>query len=177
MNTIIFRRRRMTKRFLQGLMACALAICMALPVSADIKIKTRNTIMGSTMENTVYIQGQRERREIGVMGRMNVVTILQCDKGREIELNLNNKTYIISPTYDISSSGADKNPAASADSAKKNKNDASKNNTDHAGRGGVVSLSLSSTDTGERQKLFGYTARHVKSSRSEERRVGKECRS
>jgi hypothetical protein len=152
----------MTKRFLQGPMACALAVCMALPLSADIKIKTRTQTMGYASENTVYIKGARERTEMGAMMGMKtgLITILQCDKDRSIQLNPANKTYMIVP-LDVE----EKTSAAPA-SEKKSKSQPAQDETQAARHGGVVTMNVSSADTGERQKMFGYKARHVKSSAS-----------
>ncbi|HZR28559.1 MAG TPA: hypothetical protein VFA71_07245 [Terriglobales bacterium] len=143
----------------QGLTAWALTMCAALPLSADIKIKTKNQTMGYASENTVYIKGARERTEMGeIMGmKAGLITILQCDQDRSIQLNPANKTYMIFPLE------VEEKSSATAPAGKKSK---SKDETQAVRHGGVVTMNVSSTDTGERQKMFGYKARHVKSSMS-----------
>ncbi len=152
----------MTKGFFQGLAACALAVCMVLPLSADIKIKTKTQTMGYAGESTVYIKGARERTEMGAMMGMKtgLITILQCDKNRYIQLNPANKTYMIVP-LDV-----EEKSSATAPVEKKSKNKTAQDETQAARHGGVVTMNMSSADTGERKKMFGYTARHVKSGMS-----------
>ena len=152
----------MTKGLFQGLTACALAIGMALPLSADIKIKTKTQTMGYAAENTVYIKGARERTELGaIMGmKTGLITILQCDKDRSIQLNPANKTYMIIP-LDV-----DEKPSATTAPGEKNGKSKPDQEETPVRHGGVVTMNMSSADTGERKKMFGYTARHVKSSMS-----------
>jgi len=128
--------------FIKGLIACGLTAAMALPLSADVKVKTKRESGGHTAEDTVYFKGPRARREINDVMGVKIVTILQCDKNRYVELNPASKKYVI-VALDL-----EEKPAASSE---KNKN------------GGVVTLKLSSSDTGEHQQMFGYTARRVKS--------------
>src|SRR5260370_7157043 len=92
-------RRRMAKSIFQRLIVCALAAWMAVPLSADIKIKTKRETMGHASEDTVYIKGARERTEMGTMMGMNVniISIFHCDNNRSIHLNPANNTYLISP--------------------------------------------------------------------------------
>src|SRR5690349_2912816 len=113
----------MAKGILQGLIAGGLAAVMALPLAADIKIKTKREMMGHAMEDTVYIKGARERTEMGAMMgmNMNVITILQCDQNRSIQLNPATRMYMIT----LLDSGASlENPATSGatSSAQKGKN-------------------------------------------------------
>ena len=143
-------------------MACALAAGMALPLSADIRIKTKTQTMGYAGENTVYIKGARERTEMGaIMGmKTGLITILQCDKDRSIQLNPANKTYMIVP-LDV-----EEKTRATPASEEKSKSETAQDQPQAARRGGVVTMNMSSVDTGERKKMFGYTARHVKTSMS-----------
>ena len=69
---------------------CALAItivCFSSLASADIKIKTRTTVMGHTTESTVYIKGARERNETSYGGHGGTVSIIQCDQKRMITIS------------------------------------------------------------------------------------------
>jgi len=160
----------MAKSIFQRLIVCALAAWMAVPLSADIKIKTKRETMGHASEDTVYIKGARERTEMGTMMGMNVniISILQCDKNRYIQLNPANKTYIISPLETEAGSAAAGTPPAQTSESQPAKGKSKGRNKDQgeSRRGGVVTMNLSSSDTGERKKMFGYTARHVTSTMS-----------
>src|SRR2546426_2089727 len=91
--------------------------------------------------------------------------IWRCDLGQISELNLDDREYHSSPlpkwpTREELQARAAKSPQP-AQPKKPN-----------------LLVEISTVDTGERKELFGYTARHVITTRrSEERRVGKECRS
>src|ERR1700740_3635521 len=80
-------------RFLPGgpmrrLLLLVFLIFLSVLVSADSKIKTRNTTMGHSSESTVYIRGARERTEGATMGPgASLVTIMQCDQKRIITVN------------------------------------------------------------------------------------------
>ncbi|HYG10828.1 MAG TPA: hypothetical protein VD835_12840 [Pyrinomonadaceae bacterium] len=117
---------------------------------ADVKIKTKNTSGGQVSEQTVYIKGKRQRTELNETS----VMILQCDLRRQLQLGVPTKTYIVTPfdqKTDDTAAGtktAVQTPAATAPSR----------------RGGIVTSTFTATDTGERKKMFGYTARRIKTS-------------
>jgi hypothetical protein len=125
--------------------------------SADSKIKTRRTMMGQTMENTVYVKGARQRtEEAGMMGMPSTTTIVQCDLKRIITINTCTKTYMISPMDVMAaapSPGAAMAAGASADNGAPQK-------------GGVLTIVNDYIDTKERQKMFGLEARHIKTNMS-----------
>ena len=60
---------------------------LSAAASADLKIKTRTTVMGHSTESTVYIKGGRERREMSFGGHGGAVTITQCDQKRMITIS------------------------------------------------------------------------------------------
>jgi len=134
----------------------AAVVCSATLAFADLKITTRTTVQGHTTDSTVYIKGARERREISYGGRNASVTITQCDQKRIVTV-MGDQCMVMSmgggetacPTMasmrDIARSMAGGEPAPPR-------------------RGGVITISRTSTDTGERQDMFGYKARHIKSS-------------
>ena len=76
-------------------------------------------------------------------------TITQCDLKRTIQINDSARKYIITPmaTDESDASGAvvDMQPAVAA-----------------AQRGGIVTMTVNTVDTGERKEMFGFTARHLK---------------
>ena len=128
----------------------AFAILLLLPLSAaaDSKIKTRNTTMGMSSESTVYIKGSRQRTEGTSMGMgPSFVTIMQCEQKRIITVNPRSNTCMVTPLGE--ESGAKSAPAAGGSGASR--------------KGGTITFTVNTIDTGERQKMFGLTARHIKS--------------
>ncbi|MCP9495267.1 MAG: DUF4412 domain-containing protein [Pyrinomonadaceae bacterium MAG19_C2-C3] len=121
-------------------------------VYADVKIKTK---ADSGTESTVYIKGKRQRLEVG-----GVVAILtQCDMKRTVQLNGQTKTYTVS-TFDqstLTADGANTERGQATSQATSMQSAATK-------RGGIVTSVVTVKDTGERQQMFGYTARRIKSS-------------
>jgi hypothetical protein len=121
------------------------------PITGDFKITIKNTMAGQTSQSTTMIKGQRERSESSMAGGMNVgqVNITQCDLKRSIKINEQARKYMITP-FDSDASGNINGGTAApvASSASQ--------------RGGVVTLTVNTTDTSERKEMFGFTARHLK---------------
>ena len=113
--------------------------------NADTKIKSRQTSGGQTYENTSYIKGKRQRSETN-SGQM--ILIQQCDLRRNIQIMPQANAYIIQP-YDqpATSTTTTNSPASSQPGTVK--------------KGGVVTSTVTTRDTGERKQMFGYTARHI----------------
>ncbi len=127
--------------------------------SADSKIKTRRTVMGHTMESTVYVKAARQRtEEAGMMGMPGSTTIVQCDQKRIITINTCNKTYMITPMDQM---GPGMSPGAAMATAEQADRGAPQ-------KGGVLTIVNEYIDTKERQKMFGLEARHVRTSISME---------
>jgi len=120
--------------------------------SADLKIKTKTTMMGHTTESTVYIKGARQRTEMSVGGPGGVVNLMQCDQKKMITIT-GNQCMIIPMGGSETSCPATPNIAAMMRGAA----------ADTPRKGGVVTITRNATDTGERQDMFGYKARHIKS--------------
>ena len=124
---------------------CCLVV-LSLTASADTKVKIRQTSGGQTYENTSYIKGKRQRSE-NMGGQM--VTVTQCDLRRNLTIMPSTRTYMIQ-TYDQPSSSTAANttttPTATSQPTKK---------------GGIVTSTVTTRDTGERKQMFGYTARHI----------------
>jgi len=130
---------------------------LSLPAAlrADMKLKTRTSVAGHPMDSTVYIKGARQRTEMAVpMGRGSIVTIYQCDKQRMLQVNEQAKTCMITPLGEEGEGEAGAQAAPSRPPAARGQ------------RGGVITVTTTATDTGERQKMLGYTARHVKTTMS-----------
>ena len=120
-------------------------VVLSTTVSADTKVKIRQTSGGQTYENTSYIKGKRQRSE-NMGGQM--VTVTQCDLRRNITIMPATQTYMIQ-SYDT--------PSTSAANTANRPTGPSTPTT----KGGVVTSTVTTRDTGERKQMFGYTARHI----------------
>ncbi|HMJ24499.1 MAG TPA: hypothetical protein VK475_01655 [Pyrinomonadaceae bacterium] len=123
------------------------------PITGDFKITIKNTTSGQTSQSTTLIKGKRERSEssMGGMGAGNSVTITQCDMRRTIQINDGSRKYFVNPmdADDEATSGNTGNASTPS-------------RTEPSRRGGVVSMTVNTVDTGERKEMFGVTARHLK---------------
>ena len=138
---------------------CAVAIAvggLSMVASADIKIKTRTTVMGHSTESTVYIKGARERNEISFGGHGGAVTIMQCDQKRMITISGDQCT--------VMQMGGSETSCPVTPNLKAMGRENAGGEPAPPRKGGVVTISRTSTDTGERQDMFGYKARHIKTS-------------
>jgi hypothetical protein len=121
------------------------------PITGDFKITYKTSVGGQSTQNTTMIKGQRERSETSINAgayTMNTVSITQCDMRRTIQLNERARKYLITPMDDDSSSGSTSPGAARTSSP--------------TTRGGVVTMTVNTVDTGERKEIMGFTARHIK---------------
>jgi hypothetical protein len=118
------------------------------PARNDLKITYRTTTSGQSMENTTMLKGARERSEMKLGGGMDIINVTQCDLKRTIQISDNTKKYVITPMETIEATG---NTAAPAN-----------NVAEPLRRGGVVTYTTTSVDTGERKEMFGFQARHIK---------------
>ena len=130
------------RKFMKSTTLALALLCSASIALADVKITTKSTGGGQGITSTTYIKGARQRTE-----GMGYTTIYQCDLKRMIQINDKTKSYLITPL--TGATGA--KPA----------------NTQGAGtsarRGGVITYTTTSTDTGERKQMLGMTAKHFKS--------------
>ena len=145
-------------------MKTALLVLMGLVVVAngqtankttnDVKIRqTMGAGGGNRMESVLYIKGQRMRTEAA--GTAGFTTILQCDLKRTLTINEATKTYLISPLDGTNTATG----AADGGGSPANSPTATPNQPQ---RGGVVNVTNTITDTGERKEMFGFTARRIK---------------
>ena len=132
----------------------ALVFLLSLLALADSKIKTRHTVMGHSTESTVYIKGARERTESAAMGiGFAFVTLTQCDQKRIITINPQANTCMVMPLGEESGTEAAAVPGAAS-------------GTSH--KGGTITFTVNTADTGERQKMLGLNARHIKTTMNAE---------
>lgn len=121
------------------------------PIAGDFKITYKTSVAGQSMQSTTMIKGQRERSETSVSTgayTMNTVTITQCDMKRTVQINDRARKYLIAPMEDGSSSTSTSAAAGGTGAP--------------ATRGGVVTMTVNTVDTGERKEIMGFTARHLK---------------
>ena len=121
----------------------------APPARTDLKITYRTTTMGQSLENTTMLKGARERSEMKLGYGMDIINLTQCDLKRTIQISDKAKKYVITPmeTGDATpSTGMAAGGGTSGPSR----------------RGGVVTYTTTAVDTGERKEMFGFQARHVK---------------
>lgn len=119
----------------------------------DLKVKYRVVTnaggQGQPSETTTMIKGARERSESHTGSGYDTINILQCDLKRIIQINDTVKKYIITPTESDASSASVATPTPTPAGPTR--------------QGGIVTYTTSIVDTGERKEMFGFTARHVKS--------------
>jgi len=107
------------------------------PVAQDMRLKTAYTTAGQRTESVTYTKGQRERFEFG-----DVIVIKQYDLKRTLQIMTAANSYMVVPD------GGMPAPAAAPGAAPQTP--------------GVVLMTTTITDTGERKVMFGLQARHVK---------------
>ncbi len=114
----------------------------------DLKITYRQGTSGHTMETTTMLKGSRERTEMKMGYGRDIINITQCDLKRTVQISDAAKKYVVTP-MDITES-ASARPVATAGASEPSR------------RGGVVTYTTNAVDTGERKEMFGFQARHVK---------------
>ncbi|HEX6043194.1 MAG TPA: hypothetical protein VFZ22_01795 [Pyrinomonadaceae bacterium] len=123
----------------------------------DMKLRQRiSTGQGGGAESLVYIKGQRMRTEMP--GGMGFTNILQCDLKRTVMINEKTKTYLISSTDGPGMTGMGEGDGGAGARVPNAQPQAQPT------RGGIVNITNTITDTGERKQMFGFTARHIKTS-------------
>lgn len=120
----------------------------------DLKIRYRTTTSGQSSESVTMIKGARERSEVHSGYGSDTANITQCDLKRIIQVSDKTKKFVITPmvTGDSTASGSQVAATTAA--------------SEPVRPGGVLNYVTTATDTGERKEMFGFTARHVKTSMS-----------
>ena len=141
------------------ILATVAAFVGQIRTANDFRVRYKVTVEsagapGHATESVTMIKGARERSESRMGYGYESVTITQCDLKRTIQLSDATKKYVIT-VMETGQASAPTTPSTPAAAPKT------------PGRtGGVVEYVTSSIDTGERKEMFGFTARHVKSSTS-----------
>jgi hypothetical protein len=147
------------KQKLFGMATMAILVFgLAAATNADIKITTKNSAAGHSYEGTTYIKGQRERTE----GLGGLIMIYQCDMKRYVQLYSSSKKYMMT----VINEGADATDRPQPEARRQP--EAQPQPQSATRKGGVVTFTTTMTDTGERKKMFGFTARHIKTSMTKE---------
>jgi hypothetical protein len=128
------------------------ATAPAKPPASDFKITERTTNNGQTFESTTLIKGARQRSEMRMGHGQDMISLMQCDLKRTIQINDQTRTYMITPMAGGDSSGSEISTANDPRPA-----------TGGVTAGGIVTYITNTVDTGERKELFGLTARHLRS--------------
>lgn len=129
----------------------------APPPVTNLKLSYKTTVAGQTSQSTTMIRGARERSEMHLGPGMDIVNLTQCDLKRTVQFNDKARKYVVTPMESgDSSSSAGRSEA----------NVAPPPST--PSRGGVITYVITSIDTGERKEMFGFNARHVKTTTSME---------
>ena len=118
--------------------APAAAVAPAPPPATDVRYKVRYTTGDKVTESTAFLHGTRERFELSDM-----VLIRQHDQKRAVQISRASKTYLVTPLGTAA-------PAASVEPSPGQK------------PAGIVLVTTTIVDTGERKDAFGTQARHIK---------------
>ena len=118
------------------------------PVANDLKITYRTTTSGNSMEMTTMLKGARERSEMKLGYGRDIINITQCDLKRTLQISDSAKKYVVTPMETVTGTANTAAPVATV--------------SEPTRRGGVITYTTTSVDTGERKEMFGFTARHIK---------------
>lgn len=125
----------------------AAAPASAAPAKTDLKITYRTTTSGQAMEQTTMLKGARERSEMKIGYGRDIINVTQCDLKRTIQISDSARKYVITP---METADATPRPATAGGTSEPSR------------RGGVVTYTSTAVDTGERKEMFGFQARHIK---------------
>ena len=130
-----------------------ISMSVSITNAQQYKLRQSTGIMGMKTESTIYVKGMRKRTEsAGMMGISVPTTIEQCDLQRTIKINDKKKIYFIEPFAkeevidDDIKTATTKTKTVTPTTTQK---------------GGVINMWYNISDTGERKKMNGFTARHV----------------
>lgn len=118
------------------------------PVKNDLKITYRTTTSGQAMEQTTMLKGARERSEMKLGYGRDIINVTQCDLKRTIQISDSARKYVITPMETVDATPRTTNTAGGT--------------SEPSRRGGVVTYTSTAVDTGERKEMFGFQARHIK---------------
>jgi hypothetical protein len=123
----------------------------ATPEPVNLKIGYKTSVAGQSSESTTMIKGNRERSEMRLGYGMDIINLTQCDLKRTVQISDKTRKYMITSIETDQPAGATSAAVGSAAPSI---------------RGGVITYVMTSVDTGERKDMFGFKARHVKTTTS-----------
>lgn len=134
-----------------GLLAVVAAALLYSPLQGqEYKLRQVMHLQDTKTETTIYVKGARQRVESSIPGMgVTLAVVEQCDLKRTIKLNDQKKLYFIAP-FDAGSVEPSRKEVVEAKQQKK-----------EVRKGGTINIWSSIRDTGERKKMFGFTARHL----------------
>jgi len=147
------------------LLFLVIAPAVARPADVGLKITTvrHSSMSASPAQFTQYIASDRRRNEYRNSSGSNygppLALLSRCDIDQNFELNLEDKQYVSSPLPHFPTE-AERQALAAKYSATVGQ------------RTPTILVEITTVDTGERQKLFGYDARHVITTRKHTRLNG-----
>jgi hypothetical protein len=110
------------------------AAAPAPPPPSDVRYTAKYTAGDQVTESTSFFTDKRERYELG-----DIILIKQRDQSRNVQISRTANTYVILPEVALTAA----TPAAPKPP-------------------GVVTMTTSFVDLGDRKDMFGHTARHVR---------------
>ena len=148
----------MMRRSLKTTIVAALLLCAAEAAArADIKLKLKTTEDERSGESVIRIKGRRQRNEFIVTrpdGTTDTLAVIfQCDLKRQISFDYNKRVFYEHPHLGIEEFMARFEAQNAGEQPKRTRT------LKYDGR---LIETLTITDTGERREMFGYTARHIK---------------
>ena len=94
------------------------------------------------------LKGARERSEMKLGYGRDIVNITQCDLKRTLQISDSARKYVVTPME--------------TEAATANSGGGMANTSGPSRSGGVITFTTTAVDTGERKEMFGFQARHVK---------------
>jgi hypothetical protein len=150
----------MRANFFRTVATTTVMLCLATNALADMKIRWRISSDRGFVENVLYLKGARQREEMSRTPHggtaLDVAYLTQCDQKQFIWLDFTNKQYAVHSGGEplgvmlaFNETQATPSPAVAARLAAIKWR-------------GLWTETTTVTDTGERQEMFGFTARHIK---------------
>jgi hypothetical protein len=127
----------------------AAAPASTAPAKTDLKITYRQTTSGQSMETTTMLKGARERSEMKMGYGRDIINVTQCDLKRTVQISDSTRKYVITPMETVEATPRPATAGATSEPSR---------------RGGVITYNSTAVDTGERKEMFGFQARHIKTS-------------
>jgi hypothetical protein len=148
----------MKSRFRKAVVAAGALLCLPQASFADLTIKIR--VKEGTRAESQYVmrfKGARQRNDFEHVGKGSAFAwVFQCDKKQLLGINYTRKGYFVN-ALGMAGSGA----MAFNESQLPTPPPTPLKNVRH---GGKVTQTVTITDTGERRDMFGFSARHIRTS-------------